>query len=132
MLEVLVALVLMATVGVAIIVWVQGGLDSVQRMRSVNATLQAQRQIAEWSQGLNPMVTPSGEVELGALRVAWEATEIAPPIAQAGFPRYLGPNDVALYRVVLKVYSGKQTTPWFGDTVERLGFKKVREVVRPF
>lgn len=127
MLEVLVALVLIATVGGAIIVWVQGGLDSVIRMRAVNAELQSRRLVGEWSHALNPMLTPKGEAEVGDLHVEWEAAAAAEVTPQAGYPRGIGSYDVALYRVRLRVFTPKEKRFWFEENVLRVGSRRARD-----
>ena len=132
LLEALVALVLLSSIGFTLLAWVQQNLDTMQRMRSFYAEQEARRSVAEWSYTLNPMETPVGEVLVGGLRLSWKAVPQAEKVSQIGYPIGVGLHDVSLYDVDVSVYWQKESKPWFVEKVVSVGFRKVRELGNPF
>ena len=132
LLEALVALVLLSSIGFTLLAWVQQNLDTVQRMRGFYAEQEARRNLAEWVHALNPMETPSGEVRLGALRLSWKSELKGEKVSQTGYPQGIGLYDVALYDVSLTVFRQKESVPWFEETLTAVGHKKVRDLGNPF
>lgn len=127
LLEALVALVLLSSIGFTLLAWVQQNLDGMQRMREFYAVQDARRSLLEWSYRLNPMETPEGEAELGAWQVRWKAQARGEPVSQTGYPQGIGLYDVALYDVELSLYRPPESKVWLAEKLLLLGHKKVRE-----
>lgn len=132
LLEAMVAMVLVASVGAVVLSWIQQSVQSVQRLNKVYEELEARKTIEEWGRHLNPAVKPRGEAQVGDLRVEWEATETQAPMPVAGYPAGIGIYDVSLYEVAIKVYQRAEPAPWFNEKLVRIGQRKVRESRSPF
>ena len=132
MLEVLVALVLITSVGVTILAWVQGGVDSVLRLRGVYAQMHARQRILAFSRTINPAEKPSGKAELGDSRLEWTSSVLETPVPQTGYPSGKGFYDIGLYRLEIKVFDRDVSELWFQETLDVVGSRKVRDSSNPF
>lgn len=132
MLEALVALVLLSSVGFSLLGWVQQNLDALQRMQGFYAELEARRDVLEWARGLNPMARPSGEIVVGNRRISWNAVPAADAVTQAGYPSGTGLYDLALYDIKISVYRADEGLPWFTERLLGVGYRKARESRSPF
>ena len=131
-LEALVALVLLSSVGLTLLAWIQQNLDTLQRLRGVYAEVDARKSVLAWSRTLNPLEQPSGDVSIGTLRIAWKATATSGPVPQIGYPAGVGLHDLALYDVSISVFRPNEPDPWFSQTIVCVGHKKARELLAPF
>ena len=132
LLEALVALVLLSSIGFTLLAWVQQNLDGMQRMREFYAVQDARRSLAEWSQRINPMETPEGEADIGSWHARWKSQARGDPVSQMGYPRGIGLYDVALYDVEISLYRPPESKVWLVEKMAVIGFKKVREQRNPF
>ena len=133
LLEALVALVLLSSIGFTLLAWVQQNLDTLQRMRGFYAEQEARKLVAEWLHSLNPMERPNGETSIGeTIRLEWKAAPQGDAIRQMGYPRGVGIYDVRLYDIVVSVYRREETQPWFVETVTGIGYRKERTMDMPF
>ena len=132
LLEALVALVLLSSIGFTLLAWIEQNLNTMQRMRSFYSEQEARRTVTEWIYTLNPMETPSGELVIGALRLSWKAEPQAEKVSQMGYPSGVGLHDMALYDVAVSVFREREVTPWFVEKVVCVGYRKVRELGNPF
>lgn len=132
LLEALVALVLLSSVGFTLLAWIQQNLDALQRLRGVYEEVDARKSVLAWSRSLNPMERPSGEVVLGTLRLTWKSAATGEPVAQTGYPAGTGLHDLALYDVNINVFRLDRQEPWFAQQIVSVGHKKVRENRMPF
>jgi len=131
LLEALVALVLLSSIGFTLLAWVQQNLDTVQRLRLFYTEQDARRTVAEWAASLNPMDSPSGEVVFGELRLHWTGEMLGERVSQTGYPQGIGLHDVALYRLTVIVHRKRESEPWFSENIDVIGYKRVRELGNP-
>ena len=132
LLEALVALVLLSSIGFTLLSWVQQNLDAMQRMKGFYAEQEARRTVAEWAYALNPMEKPDGDVSFGSIRLNWKSERKGEKVTQTGYPQGVGLYDVALYNVSFAVFRKNESTPWFEETLTTVGHKKVRDLGNPF
>ena len=132
MLEVLVALVLITSVGVTIVAWVQGGVDSVLRLRSVYEQMHARQRVLVFSRTINPAEKPVGKAVLGGDRLEWTSDVLETPVPQTGYPSGRGYYDVGLYRLEIKVFHSDSSELWFQEALDVVGSRKVRSSSNPF
>lgn len=71
LLEALVALVLLSSIGFAILAWAQQNLDTMQRMKGFYAEQTVRRQVIDLAKTLNPMKEPAGESVIDGKRFVW-------------------------------------------------------------
>ncbi|WP_269531331.1 hypothetical protein [Chitinimonas sp. BJYL2] len=131
-LEVLVSLVLVTSVGIAIVVWVNNSLLSIARLESEYARIQAVRLTQDWVRSLAHTDQNKGETTIGGLTLRWERKEISRN-AQAGYPSGLGQFDVILYEYTYGAFrSASDTQPWFEEQVLQVQSVKTRDFRPPF
>lgn len=100
LLEVIVALVILATSGLMIFGWINQNLATATRLRDSQARSQLQIEGVSLLATIDPAVETDGERETGGLRLTWHATLLEPMRPEYDFggnlvPRWL----IGLYRV---------------------------------
>jgi general secretion pathway protein I len=130
LMEAIVALVLIATTGMALFSWVNSNILTLQRVQAVNAQEAATVNALQYLHNVNPMATPEGKATLGAYTLNWTSEQLAEPRDTAGYPTGNGLYQIAIYqmRAQLKMLDGKD---WFDFKVQQVGYKKVREIKPP-
>lgn len=123
LLEVLVSLVIFASVGFTLLAWFQQSIDTVQRLRSFYQLQDARKTALEVVRSINPTLKPKGETALGTLRLTWVAEPDGEERVQAGYPAGIGRYRLQLYATNLSVYRGEETTPWFTEKLILIGHR---------
>ncbi|MFT4170926.1 MAG: type II secretion system protein [Rhodocyclaceae bacterium] len=123
MIEVLVALVLVTSVGVAIVLWAESGLHAMTRLRDEYARVQVARTAQDLIRTLPDTADETGTVDGGGWRIDWQRRADAQGV-QTGYPAGFGAHDVVLMHYSYKVYRG-------GDAVERAWFEDAAMVAVP-
>jgi len=105
LLEAVVALALLAGVGLALFTWVQQSFDTASRMRAAQARAQLQLNAQALVAHVNPMQQPEGSIEQPGIRVQWTSRVVQAPRTLVGF----GPDGplqmpwrVALYELTVE------------------------------
>lgn len=114
MIEVLVALVLVTSVGVAIVMWAENGLHSIGRLRAHYQRAEAVRTVQDIVRALPDTQQDQGEIESAGLRIKWERKALGQG-PQSGYPRGFGTHDVLLHAYRYEVFSGSADESWFED-----------------
>ncbi len=109
LLEAIVALVILASSGLALFAWIGQNLADVRRTEDVQARAALQLTALAMVSNINPFVQPKGERRVGAVVVRWTSELVEPPryslpFAGAHAPRW----EVGLYR--LDVVSAEDST----------------------
>lgn len=131
LLEAIVAMVLVATIGMALFSWINTNVISLNRIQSANAQVEATANILEYMNTVNPMLVPEGKADLGTYRLHWKTEALTAIQDGANYPQGISLYQLALYRTTVNVeQSGGQ--PWFELSLRQVGYKKVRELGRPF
>lgn len=126
MLEVLVALVLVTSVGIAVVLWAQSGLSTVSRVRAEYERLEATRQINDWVRTLPQSGPASGENRVGPWKVRW-TRKIQQSSPQTGYPRGVSTFDAVMYRYQYDVFTETSNdTPYLSDEAVILLSRQVR------
>lgn len=132
LLEAVVALVILASVGWALLSWVNASIVSLRRVEDANAQSAATINAVEYMQTVNPMLRPQGGVDLGGYRIAWVSTAVTSPLPGTDFQRGRSNYDLALYDTTVRAYRGEAEQPWFEFRLRQVGFKAVRKSINPF
>jgi general secretion pathway protein I len=122
LLEVLVSLVIFASVGFTVLAWFEQSVTTVQRLRGFYELQDARKTVLEMARSINPAQQPSGEVKLGALRLAWASVPDGDEVQQIGFPRGEGRHRLRLYTTNFTAYRQDQTEPWFAEKLTLIGY----------
>ena len=123
LLEVLVSLVIFASVGFTLLAWLQQSTDTAFRLRTFYQLQDARKTALELVRTINPMQKPKGVVTLGGLRVAWVCVVDGEERVQAGYPAGIGRYRLQLYATTLSVFRGDEIQPWFVETLTLIGYR---------
>lgn len=124
LLEAIVSLALISSIGFALLAWVQQSIDSMQRVKVHYRDMALERAVLDWSENLNPMEDSTGSFDYDGFHVAWESRREGDVAQQSGYPMGVGIYDVALFtvEVVVTGHEGEVMRRAF----RRLGYEKVR------
>ena len=127
LLEAMVAVALIATTGLALLGWLNQSLDAANRLADRQRNQATLQEASRFVDALNPMESPSGELELGDLKLAWSSeprTERVPNVS----PSTAAPGDfeLALYEVTVTTTSPSLPEPIVLRQIQ-LGWKRVRQ-----
>ncbi len=129
LLEMIVAMTLAATLGVAIFAWISTTISSLHRVEENIRHEAALNNAVAFLETLNPMVHPQGEVELGSSRISWTSIPAAPVRrSQSILINTPGFYDVGLFSVRVDVFLEDVRIGQF--TVQAVGYKDVRSPAR--
>ncbi|MGQ3050330.1 MAG: type II secretion system protein [Roseateles sp.] len=100
LLEAIVALVILASAGLALFAWIGQSLGDVRRIEDAQARAALQLKAVGLVTNINPFVEPKGERRVGAVRIRWTSELIEPmryslPFAGSKSPIW----EVGLYRL---------------------------------
>ena len=123
LLEVLVSLVIFASVGFTLLAWLQQSVDSVQRLRSFYQLQDARKTVLEVARTINPMTQPRGELRLGDMRLVWLSQPEGAESAQSGYPVGVGRHRLQLYTTTLSLYRGQEASPWLVEKLTLIGHR---------
>ncbi|MDD2914409.1 MAG: prepilin-type N-terminal cleavage/methylation domain-containing protein [Gallionella sp.] len=131
LIEAIVALVLIATTGMALFSWINSNIITLNRIQESNAENTATLNALEYMNNINPMILPEGQANLGSYRLSWQAEAATEPRDGAAYPFGLGFYQLSLYqtKVTIQKPDGKF---WFSFTLQQVGYKKARELLTPF
>jgi general secretion pathway protein I len=120
LLEAIVALTLISTIGLAIFSWVSGMLISVEKIENNGSRLTVMRNAAEYLSNTNIMEQPSGNAILGPYQLSWNS-ELVEPI-KTGLNSNSTANEfkVGLYDVNVSVVNANHKEVQF--TLRLTGF----------
>lgn len=125
MLEAIVALTILAAVGMALFAAMNQSVQMVARAERAREADSALRNALAWIETVNPAETPRGEQRLGDITLRWTAEPIEPPRdAMTGYLQ-AGLYRVGLYRVRLELTRAGQAVA--ETSVRRVGYQQVRQ-----
>lgn len=130
LIEAIVALVILATTGMALFSWINSNMITLVRVQEINAENEATINAVEYLSGINPMVTPEGKVDLGPYKFQWKSQAETEPRDGAGYPYGVSLYQFNMYqtKVTVEKSDGQK---WFDFTLPQVGYKKVRDMVVP-
>lgn len=130
LLEAIVALAVVGTVGTALFAWAANLQQTVVRVREDAARQEATLNAVEFLKGVNPMERPEGQHDLGAYRVAWRATLAAPEADGLDYPTGQGEYRVGLYQMDVQLGRDGEAQ-WHRFQYKQVGYKRVRININP-
>lgn len=131
LIEAIVALVLISTSGMALFGWVNTNIMTLARIEAINSENEATLNVLEYMNGVNPMLTPEGQADLGAYRLRWRSETSTEIRDGANYPYGISLYQFALYQTKVTVINLNDET-WFSLALQQAGYKKVRELKSPF
>jgi len=131
LIEAIVAMVLIASLGMAIFGWVNSQLSALEHIKDSNARSRATSSTLEYLNLVNPMLNPEGKADLGEFKIRWTSRPIEEPMDGANYPTGVSLYRVGLYKMTMEVRN-LDDKPWFTFEVDHVGYKKVREIMNFF
>lgn len=125
LLEAIVALTILASVGLALFAGINQSVQMIGRAERAREADSALLNAVAWIETVNPAREPSGSHRLGDVELRWTSEPVEPPLD--GSTGYLAPGlyRIGLYKVHLEVRRGDDV---LADTaIKRVGYVQVRE-----
>lgn len=124
LLEAIVALVLIATTGMALFSWINTNLISLQRVKSFQPRQDATQSALAFMETVNPLERPTGEETLGSYVITWQSETLKPP--QYGISHMGNKSifNVGLYAITVEIKQNGLLLTQF--TVRQIGYKQMR------
>lgn len=119
---------LLAGTGLALFAWVNQSLQTANRVRDTEQQARLLLNAHALVQGVNPMLTPAGEITAGPVKLNWRSEAVEAPRRNASFGMGMpGPWMVGLYR--LQVSARDEATSARVDFMQlRTGERRVSAV----
>lgn len=125
LLEAIVALVLVAMVGLALFNWINSNLSILYRLQENQQRHEAARNAMVFMENINPMQQPNGEHNLGHYRFVWRSKVLAEPINSASGLRGVGLYVIGLYEMQIDIYLEQN---WITQiNLQQVGYEQVRK-----
>lgn len=105
LLEVVVALVVIASFGAALFTWSGQTLQMARRATEAMDDAALERNVTELAVTLNPAQRPEGRLQTAAHTIEWRATEQRPRLDHIRHPQGVSPYAVTLYQVRFRILS---------------------------
>lgn len=124
LLEAIVALVIFSMTAIALFGWQATNLHTLERAEAHARNNTLVRSTLGLLAGVNPMLTPTGELPLGSLTIKWTAKEVQPVksgVTALGLPSIF---DMGLFLLDVQVLDGDHLVTTF--QVRQVGYKQVR------
>lgn len=131
LIEAIVAMVLIGSLGMAIFGWVNSQLSALAHVKDASARSRATASVLEYLNVVNPMLTPEGKADLGEFKFNWKSRPVEEPMDGANYPAGISLYRIGLYKMTLDVRN-PDNTAWFSFEVDQVGYKKVREMMNFF
>lgn len=131
LIEAIVAMALVGTVGIALFSWVYSSTNSVHRIETANARSLAMSEAIEFMQSINPMQHPEGKSDFGTYQISWKAEPISARIDGVNYPKGQGLYEFSLYIVHIAGRTNDDED-WFKMDLKLVGYKKTRTLGTPF
>ena len=107
LMEVVVALMILATSGLMLFAWINQNLETASRLRDAQARAQLQIEGVAWLGLVNPTVEPQGERHQADLHLSWTSVLVEPPRNEFDFGGGLVSRwELGLYRVQATLKKG--------------------------
>jgi len=126
LLEAIVALILLATIGMALFSWINTNFISLYRIQQSQYRNEAIRNALAFIKTINPLERPQGEETLGVLTFRWQSEAAKLPKDGISPTGGVGLFQVALYDVKMEVSNQSEILARF--TVRQVGYQQVREL----
>jgi len=130
LIEVIVALVLIATTGMALFSWINSNIITLNRVQEINAENAATLNAVEYMHNINPMTSPEGQANLGSCRLSWKTEAVTEPRDGAGYPFGISLYQLGMYQTKINVKKADGQF-WFAFSLQQVGYKKIREMQMP-
>lgn len=124
LLETIIALVLISSVGMALLSWVHSNIMNLQQVRNANERNQAIRNTLSFMDTVNPSLIPTGEHQLGMFLIRWQANLVDGPKDGITLDGRIGYFQLALFDNYITILKDDQILTQFA--LRQTGYQQVR------
>ncbi len=125
LLEALVSMLLIATVGMASFDWINSSLENMERIEAHHLRQQAVRNALCFMETVNPTENPGGETKIGHYTIQWDSRSVEPTKDGAGYPFGTGLYRIGLYDMHVKININDKEIGKLD--LRRIGYRQERE-----
>lgn len=125
MVEAVVALVVIGMASVPITLLISQSIDQLSRVADANARASAVESALALIDPINPLETPSGEIDMGEISLLWESEVLVAPNTDIKIGAMLASYNIGFYDVQVDLL--KEQSPWFSFSVRKVGYLR-REI----
>lgn len=125
LLEAVVALVLIATAGMALLDWVNNNLMNLNRVQTLQQRNEAIRSALVFMESVNPLEHPEGNQTIGVYTFSWQSQPIESPKDGVSFTGDVGFYQLGLFDVQMTITVNNQLLTQF--SMRQVGYKQVRK-----
>ncbi|WP_025917395.1 prepilin-type N-terminal cleavage/methylation domain-containing protein [Herminiimonas sp. CN] len=131
LLEAMVALVLVGSLGMTLFAWVNSSIVALRRVEDANNRNEAIANVVEYMQAVNPMQAPEGKADFGNYQIVWKSRPLSDTVDGSAYPQGVSLYQLELFETAID--AAKTDNPhWFEIKIRLAGYKKVRELKLPF
>jgi len=123
LLEAIVALVLIATTGIALFDWINTNLISLRHIQQSQQRHEATRNALAFMETVNPYKNPQNEQTIGIYKISWEAQEVKTQKDDTSILKRMGIFEVGLYETEVTVMVKDTLLTRF--TLRQVGYKQI-------
>jgi general secretion pathway protein I len=128
LLEVLVALVIFTSAGLAAITLLSQGFDTARRLEQAEASARLKLDAMSLLQSINPTSKPVGTLKEGTIELRWESEAVEPETKEFSYGDLIAARWIlGLYKVRFEAERGEATTRW---TQLMVGWREIPESLR--
>ena len=124
LLEAIVAMVVLASVGSALFAWLNTNLLTVHRIQTIQHRDEATRIGLEWMETVNPARQRQGSADFDGYRIHWQGQPLQPPRNGSGLRGGQSLFQLTLYKMQVRVEPPGRPAVEF--TLRRTGYEQVR------
>jgi len=124
LLETIIALVLISSVGMALLSWVNSNIINLQQVRGAQAKNQVIRNTLAFIDTVNPSLSPQGEHVLNQYLIRWQSSLVDGPKDGVNAEGRLGYFQLALYDTSVEILKDEQIVAQF--SLRLTGYQQVR------
>jgi len=125
LLEMVIAMTLLATVGMATFGWINSNLDSLYRVEQHSLKQRGSRIALGLLASINLMENPEGEKQIGVFVIRWQGHLVEPVQPGESSSGTASLHELALYDVSVRIEVNDQLLTDF--LVKQVGYHQVRE-----
>jgi general secretion pathway protein I len=129
LLEALVAIVLVAGVGMALFGWVSNNLQNLGQVFQAEDLLNVEQAAMEYVLAINPLQNPSGTLDLGQYQAQWQAIPVEEPRRGTSGVGSWGSFRIGLYEMRITINRGQEAVSQF--SFRQVGYERLTQAKFP-
>ena len=123
LIEAIVAITIIGVAAMPIMLLISQSLDQLTRVADANERAFAMESALAIIDPVNPLVTPTGSIEMGEIILNWSSETLVPPNKNVKIGTGLPGYSVGFYNVEMDLL--KEGNPWFTFSTRKIGFAPV-------